>query len=214
MVFTRISWEMTSGMKDSTPKLMLEPTLELQDNIQFFWNGLHSPYTAHLIKTSQMTRRLKFKQMQRKGTSHKSSWNRVLRQVRSSERIWVTTKQLGRTNIPRVVKQLSIIWRSTARLFCVHQLHKKSVRLHKERAMATPILLKNSIGRTSSATSVGIKDTLHHIAKPSCTATEIRIRRTKKLVWCPENQAHIPWLARWRRTFRWPRNHSQLWIAW
>ena len=34
---------------------------------------------------------------------------------------------------------------STARLFCVHQLHKKSVRLHKERAMATPILLKNSI---------------------------------------------------------------------
>ena len=158
-------------MNNSTPNLMLEPPLESQENILFFWNGMHSPYTAHLIKTSQMTRRLKFKQIQRKVTSHTTSWNIVLRQVRSSELIRVTTTQLGRTNIPPVVKQLSIIWRITARVLCVHQLDNKAVRLQKGRAKSTSILLTKIIGKTRSDTIVGIKDNLHHITKLNCTAT-------------------------------------------
>ena len=58
--------------------------------------------------------------------------------------------------------------------------------------MANPILSTKSIGRTRSATSVGIKDTLHHIEKPSCTETEIRIRRRKTVVWFTSNKPHIP----------------------
>ena len=212
--FTRIPWQTTSDMNDSTPKLMLEPPLESQDNIQLFCNRLQSLYKYHLIKKSQMTRILKFKHMQRKGTSNESSWNRVLRQVRSSERIWVTTTQPGRTNIPRVVKQLFIIWRITEIVLCVHQLHKKAVSLHKGRSMATPILPTKSIGKTRSATSAGIKYTLHHIAKPNLTATERIIRRMTTVVWFPENQAHIPWLEIFRKIFKIPRNHSQLWSAW
>ena len=191
-VFSRTPWPMTSGMSDSTPRLMLELPLESQDSIQLFCNVLHSPNTAHLIKTSPMIRRLKFKRMQRKGTSHTSSWNRAPRQVRNSERIWVTTAQLGRTNIPRVVKQLSIIWRIIAIVLCVHQLQKKAVCLHKVRAMATPILLTKNIGKTRIATSVGIKDTLYHIEKPSWAATERRRIMITTVVRCPENQDHIP----------------------
>ena len=200
-------------MKNSTPKLILEPPLESLGNIQFFWNELHSTYTEHLIKTSQMTRRLKFKYMQKKSISHTSSWNRVLKQVRNSERIWVTTIQPERTNIPQLVKQLSIIWRITARGMCVHQLHKKAVRLHKGRAMKTLILLTKSIGKTRSATSVGIKDTLHHIEKPNWKETEIIRRRTTTVVWCQANQAHISWLEIWRRILKIPGNNSQLWSA-
>ena len=62
--------------------------------------------------------------------------------------------------------------------------------------MSTSILLTKIIGKTRSATSVEIKDTLHHIAKPSSTATERRIRRMMTVVMCPANQAHIPWLSR------------------
>ena len=96
--------------------------------------------------------------------------------------------------MPQVVKQLSIIWRSIARVLCVHQLHKKAVRLHKERAMETPILSTIIIGKARSAKSAGIKDTLHHIANTSRRATERR--RMTTAVRFPENQAHIPWLAR------------------
>ena len=49
---------------------------------------------------------------------------------------------------------------------------QEGILLHKGRAMATPILPTKSFGKTRSATSVGIKDTLHHIAKPNWTATE------------------------------------------
>ena len=42
-----------------------------QNSIILEWTT--QSYTAHLIKASQMTRRLKFKQIQRKGTSHTSS---------------------------------------------------------------------------------------------------------------------------------------------
>ena len=66
----------------------------------------------------------------------------------------------GKKNIPRVVKQLSIIWRSIEIVLYVLQLQKKVVRLHKGMEMATLILLTKSIGNTRSATSVGIKDTL------------------------------------------------------
>ena len=116
-------------------------------------------------------------------------------------------------NIPQVVKQLSIIWRSTAIVLYMHQLHKKAFRLHKGRAMATPILSTKNIGKKRSATSVWIKDTLHHIEKPIWTATEKRIRRMTKVVGYTENQSHIPWLAKLRRIFKRPRNHLQLWSA-
>ena len=151
--------------------------------------------------------------MQRKGTSHKYSWNRAPRQVINSERIWVTTKQPGRTNTPQVFKQFSIIWRSIERVLCIQHLHKKAFNLHKGRAMSTPTILKKTIGNTRSATSVGIKNTLHHIAKPSWIETEKIRRRMTTLVRCPKKQAHILWLEIWINIFKRPMNNSQLWSA-
>ena len=74
----------------------------------------------------------------------------------------------------------------------MHQLHKKAVRLHKGRATETSILSTKSIGNTGSATSVGIKETLHHTEKPSWTATErIRIRITT-VVWSNRYIGKVP----------------------
>ena len=71
--FHQNTMTMTSGMTNSTPRLMLETPLESQGSIQCLCNVLHIPHTANLIKKLLMIRRLKFKRMHRKGTSHTSS---------------------------------------------------------------------------------------------------------------------------------------------
>ena len=59
---------------------------------------------------------------------------------------------------------------------------------------SNPDTFDKSVGNTRSSTSVGIKDTINHIEKPNWKVTERMRRSMTTVVWCPGNQAHIPWM--------------------